>query len=182
MACLFEQVERGRVSHLGDLGVPEGASVLVGAQRTDLIALLFEQDREVKRAVGVAALAGSPIAGLGGCLVTLLFEQHTEIGGRGGMTKPIGLLEGRHRAGVIALLFEQDREVKHAVGVAALAGSPIAGLGGCLVTLLFEQHTEIGGRGGMTKPIGLLEGRDRPDPITIQFQQGRVPERLLAVT
>ena len=93
--ALPSQIERGRASHVRDFGMPELLRPLVGPQRTDLVALFFEQDCEVERAVGVAALIRSPVGGLGGCPVAVLFEQHTEIGRGGGMAEPVGSLVGR---------------------------------------------------------------------------------------
>ena len=95
--------------------------------------MFFEQNREVERAVGVAALIRSPVGGLGGCQVAVLFEQHTEIGRGGAVSKPVGSLVGRHRSHLVAMLFEQKRVCECAIGVVRPSGIRTRGYrwGGC---------------------------------------------------
>ena len=49
-----------------------------------MFAAFSEQEREVERPVGVAALLGAAVGGFGGRGLTLVFEQDPEVGGGGG--------------------------------------------------------------------------------------------------
>ena len=84
---------------------------LVRAQRTGIVAMFFEQNREVERASGIAALVGPSEVGLGGRLVALLIEQHPQTASGSTMAELVGSLEGRRRSAPIVVLFKQDHPV-----------------------------------------------------------------------
>ena len=60
---------------------------LIRAQRFDLVSVCFEEDGEVERSMGVAALICPSEARLRGSPIALLVEQHTEVARGGAMTE-----------------------------------------------------------------------------------------------
>ncbi len=91
---VFGELGFGGAGHLCDFGVSEGFGAFVGVFGGFVVAVGFEEDGEVERAVRVAALLGALVGGLGGGVVALVFEEHPEVGRGGGVSELVGALVG----------------------------------------------------------------------------------------
>ena len=84
----------GGAGHLCDFGVSEGFGAFVGVFGGFVVAVGFEEDGEVERAVRVAALLGALVGGFCGRVVALVFEEYAEVGGGGGVSELVRPLVG----------------------------------------------------------------------------------------
>jgi hypothetical protein len=118
-----------------------------------VIALLFQQYREIERAGGISSLNSSGESGHGAGTVAATLEQDSEIRRRRRVAESVGLLVRLCRADRITAFLEEESEVECAVGVTSLTRAAERATRRLDVSVPFEEHPEVAGCCGMASPV-----------------------------